>query len=652
MDARDIVGRRAVLHHLLVVILFFASVGRVEAVFGQLDTDDRFPFVVSITMEYPASVSWCSAVVKGGGLVVGTAAHCVVNKKGERAEKITIEYVDADGVVQSTVAKQYFLPSKLPIHPEASGEWIERNRKWLEYTRSDIALIVPEQRIQTLGYAHWITDLLVTTDDYEKGSGQPAEDSIWQLLSAEANHDHSKIRWSPKTRALLEARYRKHFGDSPQALIVGFGGYCRREPCDPNNSDRRRRFAESPTFPVGFETGDKPPWIWTLGADASGVNPARPGDSGGATFLKALDGRWFFAGYNSNANGASSYSSSLLEHVNLYARVVIEGDFPITDIEQEGIFAYVDKPDSWPRKQAIRFFDEVLEAWSLDVGTASMRLRALYRSVDEYYGDDRSDYFDAYEDKRSLFTKWPERRFERRRNLSPNVDCELAWKSVTCNVTAHVDWKFKSGDVTMYGESEVSLRIQLEGLTQVDLQQGYGPSISGEGGRLLRTSGLASDPTLDQTACRRLTGKWVIVNPADGKELREKFDLKRGPSEDELIVGRIPRNAIGLDVDGCSEKWCRAKYRCLDGWIEKQFVQETRKTLHRVVGVSAKDRNGLNIRAMPHPTSDKIGSIPYNGRDVIVHACGVPNWCFVTHNAISGWVSRRHIELQEASAVP
>jgi hypothetical protein len=148
------------LKRLMFTFLFAGSLPALGMV-GQIDYQDRYPFVVRLSSE----VGGCSGVASRTGLV-STAAHCVWDDTNGIAKNMQITYVTADGVTKTVKAKKIFIA---PKYPEASWHWsryknkVSQSENSLNFARMnihDIAFIVPAERVKTLGFPHWITEIV------------------------------------------------------------------------------------------------------------------------------------------------------------------------------------------------------------------------------------------------------------------------------------------------------------------------------------------------------------------------------------------------------------------------------------------------------------------------------------------------------------
>jgi uncharacterized protein YraI len=147
--------------------------------------------------------------------------------------------------------------------------------------------------------------------------------------------------------------------------------------------------------------------------------------------------------------------------------------------------------------------------------------------------------------------------------------------------------------------------------------------------------------------CGHPHGDYIVIRVKWGDPIGG-LAVRAAPNASAERLAVIPATGTGIGVTDCGGSWCKVRYTCINGWSSTSFLSKRTNELRRVVGVSAGDPEGLNLRTGPHYTYSVRASVPYNATDVIVHACQPsPNdhseWCLVTHNDSSGWVSARFL---------
>jgi len=147
--------------------------------------------------------------------------------------------------------------------------------------------------------------------------------------------------------------------------------------------------------------------------------------------------------------------------------------------------------------------------------------------------------------------------------------------------------------------------------------------------------------------CGHPHGQWRVRNVKSWDTL----NVRSGPRASSGINGRIPAQGSGISVYSCqSSGWCRVQYKCVNGWANSKYLTSGSgggntgepSRSYRVVGVRSDDV--LWIRRRPTGRSRKVGSIPSNGRGVIIEKCvGSGKWCLVRYRGFRGYSSRKFL---------
>ena len=424
---------------------------------GEVDSLDQFPFVVQLHAEGQRGDGWsCSGVVSRAGLV-STAAHCVWEANVGFARKVSISYTDADGDRRTVGHRRIFIPE---AYKEASYNWTRAkesgssnaNALFHRQAEHDIAFIVPAEGIEVVGFPHWATELL--------HDGRLPDDAL-----------------------------SKAFGDldGRRAVTVGYGNfYCRdyfsrEQGCV---SDGERRFGEMP-LQSSLKVGEEiyvPPRLWCTGRNESGINPVQHGDSGGPTFVRAMDGRWIFVGYVSGGNSFGNCSSSILANLEIFRRAAeyyhgIASSIPSTPAQ------------NWERRQMERFLEEVYDSWSSPNSEALARLQALYH--ENVYINGRLLYFEEFLAKRTKFAeRWPSRDF-RVRGGSLRVESDDEAGDPVATVKAIIDWTAANESHTEQERGAFSVSMVVNYHFDLEEQIALGGGL---------------EPQIEDTKCTRLSG--------------------------------------------------------------------------------------------------------------------------------------------------
>lgn len=156
-----------------------------------------------------------------------------------------------------------------------------------------------------------------------------------------------------------------------------------------------------------------------------------------------------------------------------------------------------------------------------------------------------------------------------------------------------------------------------------------------------------SRDTKSAPACVQPVGSHVIVN-VPWQDADNGLLLRAAPSMQASVLSVIPASGTGLIVSGCSDGWCQIEYNCQKGYAGAKYVAERTSRFRSVSNVSAADPEGLNVRNGPGASYSRMSSIPYNGKQVVVHNCQTvahASWCLVTYQNSSGWVAGRYLGL-------
>jgi uncharacterized protein YraI len=127
-----------------------------------------------------------------------------------------------------------------------------------------------------------------------------------------------------------------------------------------------------------------------------------------------------------------------------------------------------------------------------------------------------------------------------------------------------------------------------------------------------------------------------------GVAANDVLNVRDGASMRHSIVGIIPPNGRGVTIVGpCAGEWCIVQYDSTRGWVNTSYLApESPGTAGsggcRVVGVASNDV--LNIRTTPSASSQIVGFIPPDGRNVVVESRG-ETWWRITYEGTSGWVN-------------
>lgn len=81
-------------------------------------------------------------------------------------------------------------------------------------------------------------------------------------------------------------------------------------------------------------------------------------------------------------------------------------------------------------------------------------------------------------------------------------------------------------------------------------------------------------------SCSPTQGPFSVKN--DGR----KLIIRTGPGSNFTSAGEIPADGTGIEVIECRVTWCKIKYRCIDGWVFKDFIYSTAASSELLIGHS------------------------------------------------------------------
>lgn len=429
----ETIRRLAALGTLLVSALI-RTAGGAQAAVGTIDSENRFSFVVELQVTWQdGSGSGCSGVILDR--VIGTAAHCVwSDEPGDRhgwAKNVTVEYVDVLGIKRSQTSTHFHVPP----------EYINSASEDEENALYDIAYLVVDTSVDTVGYVHWGSELLAP----------PFSNLRHQFpkVGAEESPENYNYEIRGKFQASFADVIRDQFDlDNAHAIIVGFGNFACEDFSKREGNcqlDHQRRFVEVPL--KSSVQRYQPPQIWCTGQTREGINPVQHGDSGGPVFIQARDGRLVFVGYTSRGNTAWSCASSMFNAMNTWrdvyaSRYYIDGyDNNLKDPTRDAEFrrTYL----AWAHANSKRFFNEYLERWSSPNEMTLRAFRSLY-GIRLYDPKQEASVERLYEQKKDFVARWPKRNYEVKGGTSPTVWCDenhLAEAETKCEVRAEINWE-------------------------------------------------------------------------------------------------------------------------------------------------------------------------------------------------------------------
>lgn len=134
------------------------------------------------------------------------------------------------------------------------------------------------------------------------------------------------------------------------------------------------------------------------------------------------------------------------------------------------------------------------------------------------------------------------------------------------------------------------------------------------------------------------TNKWTL-------QTSREFELRAGPGMEHEAIGVVPEGSV-LEVEECLPGWCEVT---LKGYIEIAVTaaprEETEKQVSPAAAVTATAKGDLHLRGGAGLTHSPIGIIPAGATVEIGHCIAGRVWCEVTYGDLTGYASRRFLEI-------
>lgn len=162
---------------------------------------------------------------------------------------------------------------------------------------------------------------------------------------------------------------------------------------------------------------------------------------------------------------------------------------------------------------------------------------------------------------------------------------------------------------------------------------------------------LPEDQKLASGSCGHPEGNYIVTNVPWG-DAEGGLNVRERPDLSSVSIGTIPAHTTDLIVGNCKSGWCSVKCKNLQGWSKDRYLALRSSSLHAVTGVDKNSPHGLILRNGPDKICSAIESIPYDGRDIVLHSCqsgaiGAPAWCLVTYKGVSGWTPSRFLRHEQ-----
>ena len=134
------------------------------------------------------------------------------------------------------------------------------------------------------------------------------------------------------------------------------------------------------------------------------------------------------------------------------------------------------------------------------------------------------------------------------------------------------------------------------------------------------------------------TKKWVL-------QTTSAFKLRAGPGMEHEAIGVVPEGTV-LAVETCLPGWCEVT---LKGYIEISATAAPREVsptqVSPAAAVTATAKGDLHLRGGAGLTHSPIGIIPAGATVEIGYCLAGRVWCEVTYGELTGFASRRYLEV-------
>jgi hypothetical protein len=156
---------------------------------------------------------------------------------------------------------------------------------------------------------------------------------------------------------------------------------------------------------------------------------------------------------------------------------------------------------------------------------------------------------------------------------------------------------------------------------------------------------------MQAASCGHPEGDYIVVN-IRWDDADHGLVVRDAGSMQGIQLGVIAPNTTDIIVPPCDTEWCQIQCKGLKGWSRKRYLSPRSLSLREVTGIPPGDPHGLSVRTGPHRTCRSVGSLPAQGRDVILHGCEASpaersTWCRITYKNLSGWVPDGYLQRQK-----
>jgi hypothetical protein len=332
---------------LIVFLLLVIGPTRSHALYGDVDVENQFPFVVRIAVKKGNQIRFCTASMRTRRMAI-TAAHCVYDEKtGKTLNNISLHFTDERGARRRVAAKAFIAPD----YAEAvrKSRIIKTQFDEAKAKKDDAKLIALSLLLAEASVTQTSRDfaLLLPVSDVNVSAFllSTIMDDDLPFAATLSAFENSLQRWTPETYARVGAAFKESFASrmpvAPTqdnevrksvtflAHAVGYGRTCRSDKDTKCRLlDGKRRHApillEDGWYYPGSTDNDASLMLTLSKQSLKRREMVLPGDSGGPILIRdQITGRFMQIGiitsYSNSKYGAfRSWAACLLQHAGTW----------------------------------------------------------------------------------------------------------------------------------------------------------------------------------------------------------------------------------------------------------------------------------------------------------------------------------------------
>jgi V8-like Glu-specific endopeptidase len=332
---------------LIVFLLLVIGPTRGHALYGDVDVENQFPFVVRIAVKKSNEVRFCTASMRTRRMAI-TAAHCVQDEKtGKLLNNISLHFTDEHGSARRVTAKAFVAPDYAEAASKVRMIKTKLNKAKEENDQTEIiALSLPLAEASVTQTSRDFA-LLLPASDVNVSAFLPATimDDDLPFAATLSAFENSLHRWTPEAYARVGAAFKESFvarmivapkqddqGRKSvmfQAHAVGYGLTCRSDKdtkCKLLDGKRRHSpiLLEDRWYYPGSAYSDASLMLTLSKGSFERRGMVLPGDSGGPILIRdQITGRFVQIGvitsYGHSKFGARwTWAACLLQHAGTW----------------------------------------------------------------------------------------------------------------------------------------------------------------------------------------------------------------------------------------------------------------------------------------------------------------------------------------------